>query len=123
MASSWTSKQRSTQLIGGPCHITKGYSAKFGRVLENLYDENRAAVYNGEERFEWFERTMGVKQGCPLRPYLLAFFIDDLIDYLPGELAGVAIKALLLADDVDLFAYSPEMLQRMINQLKNYCRV
>ncbi|XP_055904042.1 uncharacterized protein LOC129939883 [Eupeodes corollae] len=102
-----------------------GLSRKFGRVLEALYKETHAAVWNGAELSDWFETGSGVKQGCALSPTLFALFIDDLIDYLPGGVvfAGESIKALLFADDVVMFANSPETLQLMINRVHDYCRL
>jgi len=101
-----------------------GLSEKFTRVLISLYTNNLTTVWNGEEHAEWFQTNMGVKQGCQLSPLLFALFMNDLTDCLTGGItvAGVHIKALLYADDVVLFAESPFALQRMINQLGEYCR-
>ncbi|XP_055922745.1 uncharacterized protein LOC129953526, partial [Eupeodes corollae] len=100
-----------------------GLSMKFGRALENLYRGTRAAVWNGAELSDWFVTSSGVRQGCTLSPTLFSLFINDLIDYLPGgvDFAGTHMKALLFADDIVMFAYSPEALQLMINRLYNYC--
>lgn len=100
-----------------------GISIKFGRVLQNLYEDTLAAVWNGDTLSEWFHTKTGVRQGCSLSPVLFALFIEDIVDSLPGgiEYAGVSIKALLFADDIVLLAYSPETLQLMINRLAEYC--
>lgn len=102
-----------------------GMSLKFGRVIESLYANTKAAVWNGEELSEWFRSGSGVRQGCALSPSLFALFIEDMVDLLPGgvEHAGVLIKALLFADDVVLLAYSPQSLQLMINRLSEYCKM
>ncbi|XP_055839011.1 uncharacterized protein LOC129906997 [Episyrphus balteatus] len=101
-----------------------GMSFKFGRVLQNLYRETIAAVWDGKKISQWFETKSGVKQGCMLSPSIFALFIDDITDGLPGgvEYAGSLIKALLFADDIVLFACSPESLQLMINKLNDYCK-
>ncbi|XP_055918588.1 uncharacterized protein LOC129950689 [Eupeodes corollae] len=56
---------------------------------------------------------------------LFAFFIEDLVECLPCgiEYAGKAIKALMLADDIVILAYSPESLQLMINRLCDFGKI
>lgn len=105
--------------------FAKGMSKKFGRVIQNIYEETLVAVWNGENASNWFKTNAGVRQGCTLSPLLFALFIDDIVDSLPGgiEFAGIVIKALLFADDIVLMANSPETLQRMINRLYEFCKM
>lgn len=100
-----------------------GMSRKFGRVLQKLYADTQAAVWDGEAKSEWFETRSGVRQGCALSPGLFALFIEDLTECLPGgiDFSGSCVKALMFADDIVLLANSPESLQLMINRLYEYC--
>ncbi|XP_055910740.1 uncharacterized protein LOC129945106 [Eupeodes corollae] len=74
-----------------------GISYKFGWVLQTLYLETKAAVWDIEKIPTWFETKTSVRQGCLLSPSLFPLFIDDITDCLPGgvEYAGILIKALL----------------------------
>ncbi|XP_055910524.1 uncharacterized protein LOC129944887 [Eupeodes corollae] len=87
---------------------SKGMSWKFGRVIQNLYDDTTSKVWNGEALSEEFKTQSGVRQ--------VFMFIDDLVDILP---CGVV----MFADDIVLLAASSESLQLMINRLFEYCRV
>ncbi|XP_055907639.1 uncharacterized protein LOC129942637 [Eupeodes corollae] len=104
---------------------SKGMSCKFGRVIQNLYDDTTSKVWNGEALSEEFKTQSGVRQGCTLSPSMFALFIDDLVDILPCgvEYVGMIIKLLMFADDIVLLAASSESLQLMINRLFEYCRV
>lgn len=100
-----------------------GMSRKMLSIIQSLYDNNKAAVWDGTHTSEWFDTEQGVKQGCLLSPLLFALFINDLESNLPGGIKynNVAIKLLMYADDIVLFAESPTSLQRMINRLHEYC--
>lgn len=102
-----------------------GLSNKFVTLLKKLYEKTYNAVWDGESLSNWFETTMGVKQGCILSPLLFALFLDDLDDFIGGGLrvGEVVIRILLYADDLVLFADEPDTLQNMINRLEKYCRM
>lgn len=102
-----------------------GLSSKMLTIIRRLYEDNLSAVWDGAERSDWFQTTSGVKQGCLLSPLLFSLFLDDLTSFLPGGIsfAGTDIKALLYADDIVIFAETPNMLQIMINKLQLYCQL
>jgi hypothetical protein len=63
----------------------------------------------------------GVRQGCPLSPVFFNFFINKLPKELHvassgfgAKFEGVDLPALQYADDVVLYADSPENLQKLI---------
>jgi len=89
------------------------------RILQRLYQDCRAAVWDGHNLSDWFSTNSGVKQGCVLSPLLFALFLDDLSAFLPGGIVinGVRIKVLMYADDIVLIADTPRGLQLMINRL------
>lgn len=100
-----------------------GISAKFLKVIKELYENTEAAVWDGENLSEWFTTSMGVKQGCLLSPLLFALFINDMHEYIGGgiTLDDLTIRMLMYADDIVIFAESPEQLQEMINKVQEYC--
>jgi len=93
-----------------------GISTAFLNILQILYTDNLAAVWDGEQLSEWFTTEAGVKQGCLLSPLLFSLFLNDITDSLPCgiQICGCSIKALLYADDIVILAESPVELQAMI---------
>ena len=76
-----------------------------------------------------FEIPNGTREGGVELPLLYILFVCDLIGHLnavdlDGEevtLAGVAIRALQLADDVAIFAKSPQDLEKLVLAWEKYC--
>lgn len=102
-----------------------GVSTKFLRVLRAMYEGTRAAAWDGEHISEWFQTSMGVKQGCILSPDLFAFLINDLYDNLGNggvRIEELLIKILLYADDLVIMAEDIAALQEMINKFASYCK-
>ena len=70
----------------------------------------------------------GVKQGDPLSPLLFGLFIDELEQWLRERLPGAGVQLgpkllhmLLYADDLVLLAPNPQMLQRQLDHLHQFC--
>lgn len=101
-----------------------GVSSKLIRIIEQLYQNTKVAVWSGKEISEWFNTTSGVRQGCLLSPLLFALYLNDLNDALKEGMItnDIEIRLLMYADDIVLLADNPQKLQRMINRLDNYCQ-
>ena len=75
---------------------------------------------------EFFECTIGTRQGCVGSPKIFTLFISDLISYLESKLnRGIFVTteipdlfALMFADDVSCFADTVVGLQRLLNELE-----
>ena len=72
---------------------------------------------------QFFECTIGTRQGCISSPIIFSLFINDLVEYLRSETgSGIFISndiedllALMFADDVSCFSDTVIRLQRLIN--------
>jgi hypothetical protein len=76
-----------------------------------------------------FPCTIDVKQGCSLSPLLFGLYIDALesrINALAGDdgpdLASIAMKLLLYADDLVLMSKSLRGLQKQLDELNIFCK-
>jgi hypothetical protein len=68
----------------------------------------------------------GVKQGCPLSPFLFSLFISDVNDEFKSGCVGAAtgteglrVTHMLYADDLTLTANNPVQLQKMLRLLES----
>ena len=100
-----------------------GMSRKMLNIIQSLYRNNEAQVWDGKNFSESFETEIGVKQGCLLSPLLFALYLNDLVAALPGGITfnNAEIKTLMYADDIVILAETSYALQRMINKLQDYC--
>ena len=79
-----------------------------------------------------FGGDTGVRQGCPLSPFLFGVFVEMLHERIHAELPAegpsfefteprVHVPLLLFADDVALLSYTPQGLQRLLQCLADFC--
>jgi Reverse transcriptase (RNA-dependent DNA polymerase)/Endonuclease-reverse transcriptase len=80
---------------------------------------------------EQFVSNVGVRQGCPLSPFIFGVFIEELHDRIVAELPGVGatvhndpdccIPMGMFADDLNKFANVAQHLQSMLDVLDAFC--
>ena len=74
------------------------------RVVRNLYSEVGSCVRLGEEKTEWFNLDVGLRQGCILSPILFSIFIDRLAEEVKkvggAKYGELVVSLLLFADDI-----------------------
>ena len=80
---------------------------------------------------EKFDSKIGVRQGCPLSPFIFGVFIEELHDRIVAELPEVGaslhcdpscrIPIGMFADDLTKFARIPLHLQAMLDVLDKFC--
>lgn len=89
----------------------------------------KAKVRTSDGLTSSFTCNSGVRQGCPLSPWLFAMYINELATEM-GQSGGNGIfinenihniMLLLFADDLALIADTPIDLQRRLNCLESYC--
>ena len=82
-------------------------SAHLIRVIKNLYDKATCAVLFTRRIGDWFQTTVGVRQGCLLSPTLFSIFLErittDALEDQEGtvSIGGRTITNFRFADDID----------------------
>ena len=106
------------EFVGVPAHTRK--------VIMSLYDNPTFLVRDSSQKSTIRTQTKGLRQGCPLSPYLFGFvfthlFHDVEADYQTrfGEISGVIhapspLWDLEYADDTVLLSCSAEQLNRLL---------
>lgn len=102
---------------------TIGLSSKIVDFIAKVYKNTKSTIWNGKELSGYFETKCGVKQGCLLSPLLFALYLNDLHDALGGGLYidNLNVRLLMYADDIVLISDDKDILQKMINNLAEYC--
>ena len=108
----------------------KGIEGNFLRIWKSLYSKLKSCVKVDENLTNYFDCTIGTRQGCVGSPKIFSLFINDLISYLESKLnQGIFITTdiddvltLMFADDVSCFADTVVGLQRLLNELSVFCK-
>ena len=85
--------------------MSKRISANLIRVSKNLYDKATSAVLFNGSVGDWFQTTVGVRQGCLLSPTRSNVLVEKLMANALGgregtvSIGGRAITSLRFADD------------------------
>ena len=89
------------------------------QVIKNLYDKATSAVLFNSRIGDWFQTTVGVRQGCLLSPILFNIFLKRIVtDALEDHegtvsIGGRTVTNLRFADDVDGLAGEEEELAKL----------
>ena len=103
-----------------------GISDQFIHVLKSLYSKVQCTAKINGFVTDWFNVSVGLKQGCILSPVLFNAFMDDLVKMIRKQKKGVTygdvnILILLYADDIVLLSNCEEGLQSMLVMLGEWC--
>ena len=92
-------------------------------VIWNLYDQTTRVVYLNRDIEEWFQTTVGVRQGCLLSPTLFNIFLERIMTDALEEhqetvsIGGRTFTNLPSADDIDRFAGSEQEFENLVRHL------
>lgn len=104
-----------------------GINGKMLRIIRALYDSVKCCIRHCDSYSDFFEVSVGLKQGETLSPILFSLFVEDLEIYLQSRpdsglcINDINIMLLMFADDMVIIGDSPEELQLSLNNLHDYC--
>ena len=107
------------------CYGVKG---KIFQALKGIYTAVQAAVKVNGQLTEWFDVTLGLKQGCVISPFCFNMYLNDLIEDINSLGCGIQIgnqniSMLCYADDIVLMATKETDLQNMLTKLEVWCNL
>ncbi|GBP18002.1 Retrovirus-related Pol polyprotein from type-2 retrotransposable element R2DM; Endonuclease [Eumeta japonica] len=104
----------------------QGIEQKYIRLIRNVY-KNSSACIQLEKKGDPFKIQKGVRQGDPLSPKLFSAVLEMTFKSFEWQNLGLNIDGrtlthLRFADDIVLFAKTPDDLVRMLNELASESR-
>ena len=109
----------------GLWHVLRGFNIEKGliQVIQTLYDHATSAVLLNNQLGEFFQMTIGIRQGCILSPTLFNLFLERIMQETLHDhtttisIGGRPICNLHFADDINLMVGSNSELQELTNKL------
>lgn len=110
--------------------LKRGMHGQIIKVIRSMYSQLKSCIrLDNNCLTEYFDCSVGTRQGCMLSPFLFTFYLNELIESInSGEGNGIYVdevwsdvKLLLYADDIVLCADTVGNLQKQINILKVFC--
>ena len=98
--------------------------SKLVRTIEHLYDNATSPVIFNSSIEDWFQTTVGVRQGCLLSPMLFKNFLERIMTDALGNHQGTVsigvrtITNLRFADDIDGLAGDEQELANLVEHLE-----
>ena len=109
------------------CLEAFNFGPKFRSYVQTLYHDISATVLNNGHTSQWFRLERGVRQGCPLSPYLFILLAETLSckirenEAIKGiSLNDCEIKITQMADDTTCFVKDKISLKNLIDVFKNF---
>ncbi|CAF5218392.1 unnamed protein product, partial [Rotaria magnacalcarata] len=92
-------------------------------VLQNIYEQAQSAVRIDKETGEWFQTSVGTRQGDPLSPLLFITYLERVMDKAMQMDSGInnsgtLVNNLRFADDIDIIQEDCDMLLEQIERLR-----
>ena len=106
------------------------FGSSIKRWISTFYTNVESAVLNNGYTTSWFKPSKGVRQGCPLSPYLFilsAELMSIKLRYDSGvkgiNLFGNELKLSQFADDTNLFCADLNSVEKALNTVNDFGRI
>ena len=104
-----------------------GIRGKTLRIIRSMYESVKACIKHRNSYSDFFNISIGLRQGEKLSPIMFSLFLEDVEQHLQNEqtdgvtLLNLCVTLLLFADDMAIIGSSPEDLQTNLDSLESYC--
>jgi len=90
-----------------------GVGSRLIEILRNIGERSKSAVKFEQDIGEWFNITVGTRQGDPLSPSIFITYLERVMDNFQESDTGISIQGMKInnlrfADDIDLIEESKE---------------
>jgi retron-type reverse transcriptase len=106
-----------------------GLPRKYLAAIQSLYNDPMFAVKVGQNQSEWKKQQAGIRQGCPLSPYLFVIVmtvifrdVHDDLNLTRGTVDGLSFTELLYADDTVLITNNVNAMNRLLRNVERCAR-
>lgn len=105
-----------------------GLDGKLLKMFRSMYNIVKSCVKHSDSYSDFFNISIGLRQGLNNSPVMFALFLEDLELFLQGSIkSGLSIYdmcliILLFADDMAIIGHSVEDLQASLDKLYEYCQ-
>ena len=97
----------------------------FVNVIRSLYNNPQFSVRMGSQQSTWRKQSTGIRQGCPLSPYLSIILMTVMfrdvhseLNLKRGKLKGPTFTELLYADDTALVTNNADAMNRLLDVIQ-----
>ena len=109
------------------CLEEYNFGPLFISYIKTLYNDITAAVINNGHTSRWFHLEKGVRQGCPLSPYLFILAAETLSTKIRNDkdikgifFGNTEIKITQLADDTTCFLKDKNSLKHVLEIFRDF---
>ena len=97
------------------------------RTIKNIYREAKFRVVRGENKSDFHEQNSGIRQGCPLSPYLFCIIMTAIFHDIKSVLNTPKQKEpiprlhyaeILYADDTLIFGTHTHSINKLLHQIQ-----
>ena len=103
------------------------FGDRFRSFVKTMYTDIATAVINNGYTSDWFKPERGVRQGCPLSPYLFLLSVEILACKIRQNkniegliFNGIEIKICQLADDTTCFIKNENSLKHLLDTFRTF---
>ena len=104
-----------------------GVDNKLIEVIKGIYKDTEFMVEIDGDRSTWHTQNTGIRQGCPLSPYLFLIVMtclfadiheEDTADFLKQRVPNAQFDEVLFADDTICFSQSASELNHFLHRIE-----